>query len=134
MIGKSQPTLQFSDSVSEAGTTVHSDGEQSVGTMEIESPNTTEGAGSGEPAWAPHGGINDDTESILELLKDRYGYGIEEEEFESEPGLIRRAAVYTTSGGVGFDDQRATSYSATGYPSSYPGATAGESRWRTCIS
>ena len=40
--------------------------------------------------------INDDTESILELFEDRYGYKVEEEEYESEPGPVRRAAVYTT--------------------------------------
>ena len=95
MIGKSQPTLQFSDSVSKVGTTVHSDGQESVGTMEIESASTTQGDGSGEPAWAPRGEINNDTESILELFEDCYGYEIEEEEFESEPGPVCHAMVYT---------------------------------------
>ena len=30
----------------------------------------------------------------MELFEDRYGYEVEEEEYESEPGPVRRATVY----------------------------------------
>ena len=45
--------------------------------------------------WVSRGQINDDTESILELFEDRYGYGIEEDEFEPELVPVRRVPVYT---------------------------------------
>ena len=41
MIGTSSPALQFSDSVSETGSMEQSDGEESVGTLEMETGNTT---------------------------------------------------------------------------------------------
>ena len=66
-----------------------------MGTLEIESPSTTGEVGSGEPAQTPRGEIYNDTDSILELFEDRYGYGIDEEEYESESGPVGRAAVYT---------------------------------------
>ena len=42
MVGTSSPALQYSDSVSEAGSMERSDGEESVGTLEVETGNTTQ--------------------------------------------------------------------------------------------
>ena len=39
--------------------------------------------------------IEEDAESIQELLEDRYGYGSEEAGYESSLGLIHRVGVYT---------------------------------------
>ena len=41
MVGTSSPALQYSDSVSKAGSMEQSDGEESVGTLEVETGNTT---------------------------------------------------------------------------------------------
>ena len=41
MVGMSSPVLQYFDSVSEAGSMEQSDGEESVGTLEVETGNTT---------------------------------------------------------------------------------------------
>ena len=84
------------ESVSGAATMAQSDGEESVGTTEIDLPVTAQEAQSDDPAWAPRKVIEDDEESILEQFEDRYGYGIEEEEYELSPGPIRRVGVYTT--------------------------------------
>ena len=61
--------------------------------MEIETGNITQGSGSEEQTRVSHGQISDDTESILELFEDRYGY--DDDEFESEPVPVRRVHVYT---------------------------------------
>ena len=61
--------------------------------MEIETGNTTQGSGSEEQTRVSHERISDDTESILELFEDRYGY--DDDEFESEPVPVRRVPVYT---------------------------------------
>ena len=74
---------------------VQSDGEESVGTVEIETGNITQGSGSEEQTRVSRGRISDDTESILELLEDHYGYDIEDDEFKSEPVPVRRVPVYT---------------------------------------
>ena len=83
MVGTSSPALQYSDSVSEAGSMEQSDGEESVGTLEVETGNMTQGSGSEEQTRVPHERFSVDTESILELFEDRYGY--DDDEFESEP-------------------------------------------------
>ena len=93
MVGTSSPALQYSDSVSEAGSMEQSEGEESVGTLEIETGNNTQGSGSEEQTRVPHERFSDDTESILELFEDRYGY--EDDEFDSEPVPMRRVPVYT---------------------------------------
>ena len=41
MVGTASPALQYSDSVSEAGSMERSDGEESVGTLEVETGNTS---------------------------------------------------------------------------------------------
>ena len=85
-----------SDSVSGATTMVQSDGEESVGTVEVDFTGNAQAAQSANPAWVPRKAIDEDSESILELFEDRYGYGIEEEEeYESSPGPVRRVGVYT---------------------------------------
>ena len=61
--------------------------------MEIETGNITQGSESEEQTRVPHERFSDDTESILELFEDRYGY--EDDEFDSEPVPMRRVPVYT---------------------------------------
>ena len=69
-----------------------SDGEESVGTLEVETGNTSQGSGSEEQTRVSRERISDDTESILELFEDCYGY--DDDEFESDPAPIRRVPVY----------------------------------------
>ena len=97
MVHASEPNLEDSAYESESGTATmaQSDGEESVGTTEIDLPVTTQEVQLEEPAWTPRRVVEEDEESILELFKDRYGYGLEEEEYESSPGPIRRVGVYT---------------------------------------
>ena len=59
----------------------------------METGNTTQGSGSEEQTRLSHERFSDDTESILELFEDRYGY--DDDEFESEPVPVRRVPVYT---------------------------------------
>ena len=59
----------------------------------METGNTSQGSGSEEQTRVPRERYSDDTESILELFEDRYGY--EDDEFESEPVPMRRVPVYT---------------------------------------
>ena len=54
MVGTSSPARQYSDSVSKAGTMAQSDGEESVGTMEMEAGNTTQGSGFEEQTWVSY--------------------------------------------------------------------------------
>ena len=70
MVGTSSPALQYSDSVSEAGSMEESDGEESVGTLEMETGNTSQRSGSEEQTQVPRERFSDDTESILELFED----------------------------------------------------------------
>ena len=95
MVSTSSPALQYSDSVSEVGSMEQSDREESVGTLEVETGNTSQGSGSEEQTRVPRERFSDDTESILELFEDRYGYDEDEDELESEPAPIRRVPVYT---------------------------------------
>ena len=53
----------------------------------------SQGSGSEEQTRVPQERFSDDTESILELFEDRYGY--EDDEFEADPVPIRRVPVYT---------------------------------------
>ena len=48
-------------------------GEESVGTLEVEAGNTSQGSGSEEQTRVPRERFSDDTESILELLEDQIG-------------------------------------------------------------
>ena len=73
-----------------------SDGEESVGTTDFDLPVTTQEGQLEEPIWMPIRKIEEDEESIQELLEERYGYELEEEEHELSLGPIRRVGVYTT--------------------------------------
>ena len=91
MVHASEPGSgeKVSGSVSGAATTVQSDGEESVGTTEVDLPITTQAAQSVKPAWVPRKVRDEDAESILELFEDRYGYGLEEEEeYKTSPGPV----------------------------------------------
>ena len=63
------------DPLSGVATMARSDGEESVGTSEIDLPNTLL---KDDPAWDPRRAIEKNEESVVELLEDRYGYEVEE--------------------------------------------------------
>ena len=110
MVSTSGIRSNSAESVSEPTAIVESDGEESVGTSEVdivaeseEEQNQVEKPGmlqdlSMDPDY------DADSESILPLFEDRLGYGIEEEEYAESPVRARVVGVYMSgNGGNQFD-------------------------------
>ena len=93
MVKSSRPGIEESEhqSSSETAAMTRSDGEESVGTTEVDLSKTLQ---EDDPAWAPRRVIEDDDESAIKPSEDCYGY--EEEEYGLSLGPIRRVGVYTT--------------------------------------
>ena len=89
--------LGLEDSSYESGLeAAASDGEEAVGTADLDLPAPAQGVQLEGPIWMPSREVEEDEESIQELLEDRYGYGLEDEQHELYLEPIRRVGVYTT--------------------------------------